>query len=200
MDFLRSQDITREIDALEAELSEVRTRVESDSSAFASLEQQVAELRERLMQQRDEVAAHEHRLAEKRAELAEAERLETLQRYEEKVGALGDAAESVKRAAGELLVAINSYDDETLRLRRFLGQMRDAFGHDARVAEVEAVLGNEPDDLRAAWADVIASVGWRLSHDVDNESLDSEADLIADLEPGARDKPRTRIMEYFSKS
>jgi hypothetical protein len=78
--------------------------------------------------------------------------------------------------------------------------MRDAFGNDARVAEVEAVLENEAGDLRAAWADVIASVGWRLSHDVDNEPLDSEADLIADLEPEAGDKPRTRIMDYLSKS
>jgi chromosome segregation ATPase len=196
MALLRSQDITREIDALEGELSEVRTRVESDSSAFAALEQQVAELRERLMEQREEVAARENRLAEKRAQLAEAERLEALQRYEEKVGALSEAAGGVRRAAGELLAAINSYDDETLRLRRFLGEMRDAFGNDARVADVEAVLENEPHDLRAAWADVIASVGWRLSH----EPLDSEADLIADLEPEAGDKPRTRIMEYFSKS
>jgi hypothetical protein len=63
------------------------------------------ELRERLMHQREEVAARENCLAEKRAQLAEAERLEALQRYEEKVGALSEAGEGVRRAAGELLAA-----------------------------------------------------------------------------------------------
>jgi peptidoglycan hydrolase CwlO-like protein len=78
-----SLELSHEIEAVQQELSELRSRVDEDSSTFAGLEQQMAELRENLAKTRSSVNEREQLLVEKQAELAEAQRLEVLANYQE---------------------------------------------------------------------------------------------------------------------
>jgi chromosome segregation ATPase len=195
---LESEAISQDIEALEGELANLRTRVEGDSSAFATLEQQVAELRETLLRTRETVAEREARLAEKQKELAEAKRLEALTAYEDDLRAQREAGGRAAAAATDFLAALDAYDDETLGLRRLLEEMREAFGSDERVAEVEGALADEPARLRGTWEAVLAATKWRLDAPVEEEA--AAEDLRQDLQDLAQqERRRARIKEYFGK-
>jgi chromosome segregation ATPase len=196
---LESEAISQDIEALEGELSNLRSRVEGDSSAFATLEQQVAELRETLLRTRETVAEREARLAEKQKELAEAKRLEALAAYEDDLASQREAGERAATAATDFLAGLDTYDDETLRLRRLLEEMRAAFGSDERVAEVESVLADEPARLRGTWEAVLAATKWRLDTPVEVEA--ATEGLTQDLQELAQqERRRARIKEYFGKT
>lgn len=199
---MESQAIAKEIESLEGELSKLRARVEEDSTSFSSLEQQVAELRESLLRTRESVSEHETRLADKQGELAEARRLEALANYQADLDAHSEAAVDVARAGTDLLAVLERYDDETLSLRKLVDEMHEVFGaEDERVAEVEAAVAKEPDDLRAVWEAVIAAIGWRVREAVDAEPAESEPEeLPEDLQKLAQEHRRARIKEYFGKS
>src|SRR6266571_2592759 len=154
---LKSEAISHDIEALVRELAGLRTRVEDDGANFATLEQQIAELRENLLRTRESMAEREARLAEKQQELAEAKRLEALTAYEDDLRSQREAGERAATAATDFLAALDSYDDETLGLRRLLEEMREAFGSDERVAEVESALADEPARLRGTWEAVLAA-------------------------------------------
>ena len=159
---MESEAISQDIEALERDLASLRERVEGDSSSFATLEQQVAELRENLLRNRESVAEREARLAEKQQELKEAKRLEALVAYEDDLRSQREAADRAATAATDFLAALDSYDDETLKVRRLLKEMRAAFGSDERVAEVESAVQDEPSRLRGTWEAVMAATKWRL--------------------------------------
>ena len=200
-DVQRSVELSHEIEAVEQELSDLRGRVEEDSSTFAALEQQIAELREDMARTRSTVSEHEARLAEKQAELAEAKRLEALENYEQDLHSQREASVQVVGALTDLATALNAYDDETLRLRKLLDEMRDAFGSDERVAEVEAVLAEEPAELREAWAAVVGMIGWRVRAETNGDAIEGEADVLSDeLHRVEQERRVSRIKEYFSKS
>ena len=194
---MKSEAISQDIEALERDLANLRSRVEDDSSSFASLEQQVAELRENLLRTRESVTEREARLTEKQKELAEAKRLESLAAYEDHLRSQREAADRAASAATDFLAALDGYDDETLNLRRLLEEMRAAFGDDERVSEVESVLQAEPTRLRETWEAVTAATKWRLNAVVEEEI--SADDLAQDLENLAQERRRARIKEYFGK-
>ena len=194
---VESEAISQDIEALERELTRLRSRVEDDSSSFASLEQQVAELRESLLRTRESVSEREARLIEKQKELAEAKRLESLAAYEDNLRLQREAADRAASAATDFLATLDAYDDETLNLRRLLEEMRTAFGDDERVGEVESVLQAEPTRLRETWEAVTAATKWRLNAVVEEEV--SADDLAEDLENLAQERRRARIKEYFGK-
>jgi len=205
---LKSEDISQDIEALERDLEGLRARVEKDSSSFATLEQQVAQLRENLLRTRESVTEHEARLSDKQKELAEAKRLEALEAYEDEVRSQHEAADRAVGAATDLLAALDAYDDETLKLRQLVEQMRRAFGSDERVAEVELAINDGAARLRAASEAVLAATKWRL--DVVEEVSESpepeaaaeepaEEELSQDLQEIAQERKRARIKEYFGK-
>ena len=195
---MESKAISQDIEALERDLASLRERVESDSSSFATLEQQVAELRENLLRTREGVTEREARLAEKRQELDEAQRLEALAAYENDLRSQREAADKAATAATDFLAALDAYDDETLKLRRILEEMRGAFGSDERVAKVEQVLLDEPSRLRGNWEAVMAATKWRLEAQVEETVAGEE--LPQDLQDLAQERRRARIKEYFAKS
>jgi predicted nucleic acid-binding Zn-ribbon protein len=197
---LKSEAISQDIEALERDLASLRARVEGDSSNFATLEQQVAELRENLLRTRESVAEREARLADKRKEFEEAKRLEALAAYEGDLRSQREAAEWAATAATDFLAAVDAYDDETLKVRRLLEEMREAFGSDERVAEVESAVQDEPSRLRGTWEAVIAATKWRLEPRVEEETVAGE-ELPQDLQDLAQqERRRARIKEYFAKS
>ena len=195
---VESDAISQDIEALERDLVSLRERVEGDSSNFATLEQQVAELRENLLRNRESVAEREARLAEKQQELKEAKRLETLAAYEDDLRSQREAADRAATAATDLLAALDAYDDETLKVRRLLKEMREAFGSDERVAEVETAVQDEPSRLRGTWEAVMAATKWRLEAQVEETVAGEE--LPQDLQDLAQERRRARIKEYFAKS
>src|SRR5205823_9436745 len=195
--------------ALQRDLSGLRARVETDSSSFATLEQEVAQLRENLLRTRESMAEHEARLADEQRELAEAKRLEALEAYEGDVRSQHEAADLAVGAATDFLAALDAYDDETLRLRQLVEQMRRAFGSDERVAEVESALGDEAARLRTTSEAVLAATKWRLDVIAQvAETSEAEAaveepaeeELPMDLQEIAQERRRARIKEYFAKS
>ncbi len=194
---VESEAISQDIEALERELARLRSRVEDDSSSFATLEQQVAELRENLLRTRESVTEREARLAEKQKELDEAKRLESLAAYEDHLRSQREAADRAASAATDFLASLDAYDDQTLNLRRLLEEMRAAFGDDERVSEVESVLQAEPTRLRETWEAVTAATKWRVNAVVEEEV--SADDLAQDLENLAQERRRARIKEYFGK-
>ena len=196
---MTSEAISQDIEALERDLADLRARVEDDSSSFATLEQQVAELRENLLRTRETVTERETRLAEKRQELAETKRLEALAAYEEDLRSQHEAGDQAATAATDFLAALDAYDDETLKLRRILEEMRGAFGSDERVAKVEQALQEEPSRLRGTWEAVMAATKWRLDARVEETVAGEE--LPQDLQDLAQqERRRARIKEYFGKS
>jgi hypothetical protein len=196
---LESEVIAQDIEALERDLLSLRTRVEDDSSSFATLEQQIVELRENLLRARETLAEREARLAEKRQELAETKRVEALAAYEDDLRSQREAGDRAAIAATDLLAALDTYDDETLKLRRILEEMRDAFGSDERVSKVEQTLQDEPSRLRGTWEAVLAATKWRLDEQV-KEGVAPE-ELPQDLqELAAQERRRGLIKEYFAKS
>jgi chromosome segregation ATPase len=193
-----SLELSHEIEAVQQELSELRSRVDEDSSTFAALEQQMAELRENLAKTRSSVNEREHLLAEKQAELVEAQRLEVLANYQEDLQARRKASNDVTRAAATLLGLLEAYDDQTLRLRERLRDMLKAFGRDERVTEVEAALAEEPAELQEAWDAVVGAIGWRLRSATNGESVDREADVVLkEPERVVKERRRALIREYF---
>ena len=202
---LKSEEISQDIEALERDLSDLRARVEADSSSFATLEQQVAQLRENLLRTRESMTEHEARLGDKQEELAEAKRLEALEAYQDELRSQHEAADRAVSAATDFLAALDTYDDETLRLLQLLEQMRRAFGSDERVAEVESALGDEAARLRATSEALLAATKWRLDTKVEegaeDESPEEPAEeLSQDLQELAQQRRRARIKEYFGKS
>ena len=205
---LKSEEISQDVAALERDLEGLRARVEKDSSSFATLEQQVAQLRENLLRNRESVAEHEARLADKQKELAEAKRLEALDAYEGDVRSHHETADRAVAATTNLLAALDAFDDETLKLRQLVEEMRRAFGGDERVAEVESALSDEAARLRAASEAVLAATKWRLDV-VEEVSETPEAEAVAeepaeeelsqDLQEIAQERRRARIKEYFGK-
>jgi predicted nucleic acid-binding Zn-ribbon protein len=205
---LKSEEISQDVQALESDLEALRARVEKDSSSFATLEQEVAHLRENLLRTRESVAEHEARLADKQKELAEAQRLESLEAYEDDVHTHHEAADRAVAAATGLLAALDAYDDETMKLRQLVEQMRSAFGSDdERIAEVESALGDESARLRATSEAVLAATKWRLDVVVEEtsepeaeaEEAEPEEELSQDLQEIAQERRRARIKEYFGK-
>jgi predicted nucleic acid-binding Zn-ribbon protein len=205
---LKSEEISQDVEALERDLEGLRARVEKDSSSFATLEQQVAQLRENLLHTRESVAEHEARLVAKQKELAEAKRLEALAAYEGEVRSHHETADGAVGAATKLLAALDAYDDETLKLRQLVEEMRRAFGADERVAEVESALSDEAARLRATSEAVLAATKWRLDQVIEEASAEpeveaagepAEEELSQDLQEIAQERRRARIKEYFGK-
>jgi chromosome segregation ATPase len=195
---VNSEAISQDIEALERDLESLRARVEDDSASFATLEQQIAELRDNLLRTRESVTEREARLAEKRKELAETKRLEALAAYEDDLRSQREAADEAGTAATDFLAALDVYDDETLKLRRILEEMRDAFGSDERVSKVEQALQDEPARLRGTWEAVLAATKWRLDDQVKEGAAAEE--LPQDLQDLAHERRRGLIKEYFGKS
>src|SRR3989442_4404061 len=202
---LKSEEISQDIEALERDLSDLRARVEADSSSFATLEQQVAQLRENLLRTRESMTEHEARLGDKQTELAEAKRLEALEAYQDELRSQHEAADRAVSAATDFLAALDTYDDETLRLLQLLEQMRRAFGSDERVAEVESALGDEAARLRATSEALLAATKWRLDTKVE-ESAEEEPpeepaeELSQDLQEIAQQRRRARGQGHFGES
>jgi chromosome segregation ATPase len=189
---VESAAISKEIVRLESEIAGLRASVDEDNSSFSSLEQQIATLKERLSQAHDAVRGTEAQLAEKRAELAEAQRLERLASYHGDLAQYREARDRVGTAVDAFLAELEAYDGEAVRLRKLRDEMQEAFGSDERVAEVDAALDEEANELMSAWKAVVGAAEWRIR---DTARAEDAAE-----DPAVDENRAGRILEYFSKS
>jgi chromosome segregation ATPase len=208
---VESAAISKEIEQLEGELDGLRARVDEDHSSFSALEQQIAALKDRLGETEEAVRGREARLAEKRAAFAEAQRLERLAAYDADLAAYREAQARVGKAADTFLSELEAYDGEVVRLRKLRDEMRDAFGGDERVAEVEAALDEEANELATAWKAVVGAAEWRIRDaakakgEAPKPKANGDAPAAAaaaddEAESPAEEGRAARILEYFSKS
>ena len=146
----------------------------------------------------------ETQLAEKRAALAETQSLERLAAYDADLAAYREAQTRVGKAADTFLAELEAYDGEVVRLRKLRDEMRDAFGDDERVAEVEATLDEEANELATAWKAVVGAAEWRIrdAAKAKGEAPKAEPNGNApdDAETPAEEGRAARILEYFSKT
>jgi chromosome segregation ATPase len=196
---LRSEDITRDIEALEHNISTLRARVEDDKSNYSTLEAQVSELKESLERTLAAVKENELRVAEKQVELAQAQREEAAAAYEDALESRREAADRVAQKAEDLLSEIDAYDGETLAVRRLMEDMHELRGFEEEAAEIEAALDQEPADLRQAWARLVGAIKWRLETNFQQDLVDEDwsENLQEELQDAA--SARRRIKEYFAK-
>jgi chromosome segregation ATPase len=196
---LRSEDVTRDIEALEHNISNLRARVEDDKSNYSTLEAQVSELKENLERTLGAVKENELRLAEKQVELAQAKREEAAAAYQEALESRREAADRVKQKAEDLLSEMDAYDGETLSVRRLMEDMHGMRGFEEEAAEIAAALAQEPADLRQAWERLVGAIKWRLETNFQEDLVDPDwaENLPDDLQDAA--SARRRIKEYFAK-
>jgi chromosome segregation ATPase len=200
MEFVESAALSQEIEQLERELGDLRRRVDEDDSSFTTLERQIDALRHRLTETRDTMRQRERELSDKKAALADVQRLERLEAYEQEVVKVRDAAGRLSTSAKGYLSELDTYDGEVLVLRKLAQELREVFGsEDERVAAVETALSEQAQQLGGLWETVLGATKWRLR---EGGTVEAEGDdLSSDLQKRAEDEraPR-RILEYFSKS
>jgi len=199
---LKREVVSRDIEALEGELSGLRAQMEDDKSTFSTLESQIAELKESLARTLETVKQNELRLAEKQVELAQAEREEAAAAYRDALESRRASADRVTQKAEDLLSELDSYDGETLSVRRLMEDMRELAGNEERVAEMEAELAEDPEDLGAAFERLVGTIKWRLERTEEDVFVNGGRpmdDLSEDLQEVAHARRRARIKEYFGK-
>ena len=196
---LKSDIITRDIEALEDEISNLRARVEDDKSSYSTLEAQVSELKQSLERTLEAVKENELRVAEKQVELAQAKREEAAAAYKDALDSRREAADRVVQKAEDLLSEMDAYDGETLSVRRLMEDMRELHGFEEEAAEIEAALAQEPADLRQAWERLVGAIKWRLETNYQEDLVDPDwaENLQEELQDAA--SARRRIKEYFAK-
>jgi chromosome segregation ATPase len=200
--------ISGQIEQLEADLEKLRVRVDEDNSSFASLEDQIESLKKRLTETQDELHQREATLVEKRAELAEAQRLERLAAYEKDLAQYREARDRVEKSADRFLAEVETYDGEVVRLRKLRAEMREAFGDDERIAEVDGAVDEDANGLTTTWKAVVGAAEWRLRSAAKTTPAAPAAPKPPETNGGedeadrpASDEGRAaRILEYFSKS
>lgn len=189
--------ISGEIEQLESELEELRTRVDDDTSSFASLQDQIQSLKQQLSETQDAVRRNEAALVEKRAELAEAQRLERLASFDQDLAQYRDARDRVEQAGDRFLAEVEVYDAELRRIKKLRAEMRDAFGDDDRIADVDEAIDEDANGLSTSWKAVAGAAELRLRST--SRSTPSVAQKPA--APNGEDEGRAaRILEYFNKS
>jgi chromosome segregation ATPase len=200
MKFVETAALSQEIEQLERELGDLRKRVDQDDSSFTTLEQQIDALRHRLTETRDTMRLRERELTEKKVALADAQRLERLEDYEQEVAQLREAAGRLSTSAEGYLRELETYDGQVVGLRKLVQEMREVFGgEDERVAAVETALSEQAQQLGGLWESVLGATKWRLREGgtVEAEGNGRSSDLQRRAEDGRT--PR-RILEYFNKS
>jgi chromosome segregation ATPase len=163
MQVVGSAALSQEFERLERELGDLRRRVDEDDSLFTTLERQIDALRHRLTETRDTMRLRERELTEKKAALADVQRLERLEAYEQEVTKLREAAGRLSTSAEGYLSELDTYDGEVLGLRKLAQEMREVFGdEDDRVAAVETALDEQAQQLAGVWESMLGETKWRL--------------------------------------
>lgn len=200
---MKSQAISQDLEALEQQVSDLRTQAEADSASFAALEAQLTGLKDRLAGTQGSLSEYEARIAEKQAELAEAKRSEAAEAYQETFRVREEAAARAAQAATNLLAELEDYDQATRTLQELIDDMRTAPGEGFAAPDLE-----QPEVLREPWESLVAAVKLRIDQMLEADLVETAAnsvmgkaieDLPEHLQDLAQARRRARIKAYLGK-
>jgi len=196
---VRSEEVAREIEALEQELAKHRAEEKNDDSAVAALEAEVIERRDRLASTRRALADYEARIQERHAALAQAITAEAEEAYKRAVEERDSVATSVADAAERFLQRLAALDraEEAARGEWATAQARArGAGWPSRTApppELEAT----PEVLHEPWERLCAEIRDRANVRFEKDLVEAAArspmghainDLPAHLRQIARER------------
>jgi chromosome segregation ATPase len=197
-DAVRSDDVSRELAALQEEIVALQAAEQKEDSALAALEAQLTEGRDRLTLARRLLASQEKQIEQKRAELEEAMAADARERFEEVMREREAMAASLAEAA-ELLL------ERLVALDRSQDAVRDAWapaqaaGAAGRRSDLETPpeITAEPEVMRESWDRLCHEIRNRMNEQFEDELVDAASrsplgSAINDLPLHLRDIARQR--------
>ena len=197
-DEVRSDDVSRELAALQEEIAVLQAAEQEEDSAMAALEAQVTERRDRLALLRRLLADQEKQIEQKRAELEEATAEDASERFEEVMREREAVAVSLAEAAELLLERLAELD-------RLQDAVRDAWataqaaGAAGRRSDLETPpeITAEPEVMREPWDRLCHEIRNRINERFEDELVDAASRsplgiAINDLPLHLRDVARQR--------
>jgi DNA repair exonuclease SbcCD ATPase subunit len=195
---VRSDDVSRELAALEQEVAALQAAEQEEDSAVATLEAQVTERRDRLMLTRRALAEQQSRIEQKRAELEEAMAEDARERFEQIMREREAAAASLAEAAELLLERLAALDRSQDAARAAWGnaQAVGAAGHPWETRIPPAVEA-DPQVMREAWDRLCHEMRDRMNEQFEDELVDAASrsplgSAITDLPSHLREVARQR--------
>jgi chromosome segregation ATPase len=170
---VRSDDVSRELAALEEEIAVLQAAEQEEHSAMAALEAQLTELRDRLTLARRVLANQQKQIEEKRAELEEAIAEDARERFEQVMQERQAAAASLAEAAELLLERLSALDrsHDAVRAAWMTAQAAGAAGRQSDMPSPEITA--EPEVLREPWDRLCNEIRNRINERFEDELVDA---------------------------
>jgi hypothetical protein len=195
---VRSDELSRELAALEEEIAALRKTEEEERSAVAALESQLTAMRDRLTLAQGELTSRERLIEDKRSEFEQAVAEEAHERVEQVAQEREKVAAAFADAATVLLDRLGELDRLQDAMRGAWRTAQAADGAD-RAADLPLPpeLGAEPEPMREAWERLCNEVRKRINDQFEDElveaaSRSSLGSAIDDLPVHLRELARQR--------
>ncbi len=197
-DAVRSDDVSRELVALQEEIAALQAAEQEENSAMAALEAQLTEQRDRLTLARRLLADQEKQIEEKRAELEQAMAEDARERFEEVMREREAAAASLADAA-ELLLERLAELDRSQDAALVAWATVQAVGAAGRRSDLQTPpeITAEPEVMREPWDRLCYEIRDRIDERFEDELVDAASrsplgSAINDLPLHLRDIARQR--------
>jgi DNA repair exonuclease SbcCD ATPase subunit len=195
---VRSDDVSRELAALQEEIAALLAAEQEDDSAMAALEAQLTERRDRLTLARRLLADHQKQIEQKRAELEEAVAEDARERFEEVMREREATAASLAEAAELLLERLAAFDrsQDAARAASATAQAAGAAGRPSDLQTPPEITA-EPEVMREPWDRLCHEIRNRINEQFEAELVDAASrsplgSAINDLPLHLRDLARQR--------
>jgi hypothetical protein len=195
---VRSDDLSRELAALQEEIAARQAAVQDEGSTLAALEAQLTEQRDRLTLARRLIADQEKQIEQKRAELEEAVAEDACESFEEAMQERDSAAASLAEAAELVLERLVRLDQsqEAARVAWATVQAAGAAGR-RWDPQTPPEITAEPEVMREPWDRLRHEIRNRIHEQFEDELVDAASrsplgSAINDLPLHLRDLARQR--------
>jgi hypothetical protein len=197
-DAVRSDDVSRELAALQEEIAALRAAEQEEDSVMAAFEAQLTQQRNRLTLARRLLADQERQIERKRAELEEAMAEDARERFEEVMRERAAAAASLAEAAELLLERLVTLDrsQDAVRVAWATAQAAGAAGPRSDL-QTPPEIAAEPEIMREPWDRLCHEIRNRINERFEDELVDAAShsplgSAINDLPLHLRDVARQR--------
>ena len=205
-DAVRSDDISRELAALQEEIAALQAAAQEEASALAALEAQLTEQRDRLTLARRLLAGQEKQIEQKRAELEEAMAEDARESFEEAMRERDAAAASLAEAAELVLERLVTLDRSQDAARVTWAAVRAA-GAAGRGSDLQTApeITAEPEIMREPWGRLCDEIRNRINERFEDELVDAASrsplgNAINDLPLHLRDVARQRRHAFIREN
>jgi hypothetical protein len=207
---MRSDEVGREIRALDEQVAALEAAYAEQSSAVDALKEQFESERGRLALLRRAIADHQQKAVEKRSELDEALAEEARQRVERILQERRQAAKSAAEAAEVLLDRLALLD----RLRDAALAEREEAAPGSTLVDIvsdraQPAIETYPDEMRDSWERLCQEIRKRIHDQFENDLVEAAArspmghaisDLPVHLHELARQRHRALVRQHERKA